>query len=121
MDLVQTVKTFLKKTARGKVKQACGPHLARVPSSTAALTLRASSQVTREHYLRRDIYCGSPLAAPEYRGECVAGCCLPWTLNSHATSTQHSGPDLEACKLSGTPDAYLVVDTNVALHQVRLC
>jgi hypothetical protein len=26
---------------------------------------------------------------------------------------------LEACKLSATPDAYLVIDTNVALHQAR--
>jgi len=29
------------------------------------------------------------------------------------------GPDFEACKLSATPEAYLVVDTNVALHQAR--
>ncbi len=30
-----------------------------------------------------------------------------------------AGPDLEACKLSATPEAYLVIDSNVALHQAR--
>jgi hypothetical protein len=29
---------------------------------------RAGAQVVKEHYLRDDIYCGSPLAAPEHRG-----------------------------------------------------
>jgi hypothetical protein len=29
---------------------------------------RAGAQVVKEHYLRDDIYCGSPVAAPEHRG-----------------------------------------------------
>ena len=48
-------------------------------------------QVVREHYLRDDIYSGSPLD-PE---------CPP-----------------DACKLSGDAPHYLLIDTNVALHQV---
>ncbi len=48
-------------------------------------------QVVREHYLRDDIYSGSPLD-PD---------CPP-----------------DACKLSGEAPHYLIVDTNVALHQV---
>jgi exosome complex exonuclease DIS3/RRP44 len=50
-----------------------------------------SLQVVREHYLRDDIYSGSPLD-PE---------CPP-----------------EAAKLSGEAPHYLLIDTNVALHQV---
>lgn len=49
-------------------------------------------QVVREHYLRDDIYSGTPLD-PE---------CPP-----------------EAYKLSGDAPHYLLVDTNVVLHQVR--
>jgi hypothetical protein len=91
-----------------------------VPQRLPELTASACPQVTREHYLRRDIYCGSPLAAPENRGELSPSAATPWTLSTHSKSTQLTpGPDLEACKLSGTADAYLVVDTNVALHQVK--
>ena len=69
---MRTDVAFLQKTRQGRVRK-----------------------VQREHYLRTDIYCGSPLAEPEHRG-----------------------PDLEACTLSGSADTYLVIDTNVALHQV---
>lgn len=50
------------------------------------------SQVVREHYLREDIYSGSPLDP-----EC----------------------DPSAYKLSPDAERYIVLDTNVALHQVR--
>jgi hypothetical protein len=50
-----------------------------------------SPQVVREHYLRDDIYSGSPLDA-----EC---------------------PDAEH-KLAADAPHYLVIDTNVALHQI---
>ncbi|KAL4428262.1 hypothetical protein ABPG75_002351 [Micractinium tetrahymenae] len=63
-------KSFVKKTRRGHVVK-----------------------VVREHYLRDDIYSGTPLD-PE---------CPP-----------------EACKLSGEAPHYLLVDTNVALHQMDL-
>ena len=64
-----------------------------VSSAASHLSPRSvpSPQVVREHYLRDDIYSGSPLD-PE---------CPP-----------------EACKLSGEAPHYLLVDTNVALHQV---
>jgi|APGre2960657444_1045066.scaffolds.fasta_scaffold01937_6 hypothetical protein len=63
------IKAFLKKTSRGKVKQARN----QLPlTSTARHRAHpASLQVVQEHYLRTDIYCGSPLAAPEHRGACA--------------------------------------------------
>lgn len=63
-------KSFVKKTRKGHVVK-----------------------VVREHYLRDDIYSGSPLDPA----------CPP-----------------EACKLSGDAPHYLLVDTNVALHQMDL-
>ena len=54
-------------------------------------------KVVREHYLRDDIYVGSELAAPEFRG-----------------------PDPSSWKLAKDASAYVVVDTNVALHQMDL-
>ena len=51
------------------------------------------SQVVREHYLRDDIYSGSPLDP-----QC----------------------DPESHKLSGEAPHYLIVDTNIALHQMDL-
>ena len=54
-------------------------------------------KVVREHYLRDDIYVGSELAAPEFRG-----------------------PDPSTWKLAKDASAYVVVDTNVALHQMDL-
>ena len=54
-------------------------------------------KVVREHYLRDDIYVGSELAAPEFRG-----------------------PDPSAWILAKDASAYVVVDTNVALHQMDL-
>ncbi|KAL4433106.1 hypothetical protein ABPG77_006533 [Micractinium sp. CCAP 211/92] len=63
-------KSFVKKTRKGHVVK-----------------------VVREHYLRDDIYSGSPLDPA----------CPP-----------------EACKLSGEAPHYLLVDTNVALHQMDL-
>lgn len=58
------VRSFWKKTSKGR--------LLKVRTRTwlravwPALSLRA--QVVKEHYLRDDIYCGSPVAAPEHRG-----------------------------------------------------
>lgn len=106
-------RSFTKKTKKGKVVKvrccgrrgrrdgglgACTPaapahRLALVqlrPALTPAATYRCT-QVVREHYLRDDIYSGSPLD-PQ---------CPP-----------------DACKLSGEAAHYLLVDTNVALHQV---
>ena len=38
----------------------------------------------------------------------------------HRPTTDDSlGPDLSLCKLSATADTFLVVDTNIALHQAR--
>ena len=54
-------------------------------------------KVVREHYLRDDIYVGCELASPELRG-----------------------PDPSAHVLSPAADAYVVIDTNVALHQLDL-
>ena len=62
-------KSFVKKTKKGKVLK-----------------------VVREHYLRDDIWSGSPLDP-----DC----------------------DQDAVKLSGTASHYVVVDTNVVLQQVR--
>jgi hypothetical protein len=82
----------------------------------------------KEHYLRDDIYCGSSLAAPEHRGTAsgAAGrrsrCSIGRMSDAcrlRARAYVCSGPDLEACKLSATPEAYLVIDSNVALHQAR--
>lgn len=53
--------------------------------------LRTSLQIVREHYLRDDIYSGTPLDP-----ECDAA--------SH--------------KLSPSAPHYLLIDTNIALHQV---
>eukprot|EP00227_Mantoniella_beaufortii_P009153 CAMPEP_0197586868 /NCGR_PEP_ID=MMETSP1326-20131121/8693_1 /TAXON_ID=1155430 /ORGANISM="Genus nov. species nov., Strain RCC2288" /LENGTH=213 /DNA_ID=CAMNT_0043151533 /DNA_START=218 /DNA_END=855 /DNA_ORIENTATION=- len=54
-------------------------------------------KVVREHYLRDDIYVGCELAAPEHRG-----------------------PDPGAWKLDPSAARYVVIDTNVALHQLDL-
>ena len=54
-------------------------------------------KVVREHYLRDDIFVGCELAAPEHRG-----------------------PDPSSWKLSPSADKYVVIDTNVALHQLDL-
>ena len=54
-------------------------------------------KVVREHYLRDDIYVGCELASPELRG-----------------------PDPSAHVISPAADAYVVIDTNVALHQLDL-
>ena len=54
-------------------------------------------KVVREHYLRDDIYVGCELASEEHRG-----------------------PDPSAWKLSPEAPRYVVVDTNVALHQLDL-
>ena len=54
-------------------------------------------KVVREHYLRDDIYVGCAAAAPELRG-----------------------PDPEQWKLSADAARYVVIDTNVALHQLDL-
>ena len=54
-------------------------------------------KVVREHYLRDDIFVGCELAAPEHRG-----------------------PDPSSWKLSRSADKYVVIDTNVALHQLDL-
>lgn len=62
-------KTFVKKTRKGQVRK-----------------------VVREHYLRDDIWSGSPLDP-----DC----------------------DASAAKLSASAKQYLVVDTNIALQQVR--
>ena len=51
--------------------------------------------VVREHYLRDDIYVGCELATEEYRG-----------------------PDPSAWKLSAGASKFVVIDTNVALHQL---
>ena len=91
MDLVQTVKTFLKKTARGKVKQARAHWRLCVCLRLQPRSLLASSQVTREHYLRRDIYCGSPLAAPEHRGVCRRLAC-PRTQLTRRGTPLHQAP-----------------------------
>lgn len=64
-------RSFVKKTKKGKVLK-----------------------VVREHYLRDDIWSGSPLDP-----EC----------------------DQDAVKLSGTASHYLVVDTNIVLQQVQTC
>ena len=53
--------------------------------------------MVREHYLRDDIFVGCELAAPEHRG-----------------------PDPSSWKLSPSADKYVVIDTNVALHQLDL-
>jgi len=98
----------LKKTKGGKVIKVS---IAERPKKWAA-GLTQGLQVVREHYLRTDIYCGSPLAAPEHRGE-LGGAC------AGVRRSLAAGPDLEACILSPTPDAYLVIDANVALHQAR--
>jgi exosome complex exonuclease DIS3/RRP44 len=52
-------------------------------------------KVVREHYLRDDIYVGCELATEEYRG-----------------------PDPSAWKLSAGASKFVVIDTNVALHQL---
>ena len=78
---------MLHATAAASRRRRCLPPTARRP---AALS-RWPPQVVREHYLRDDIYSGSPLD-PE---------CPP-----------------ESCKLSGEASHYLLVDTNVVLHQV---
>ena len=54
-------------------------------------------KVVREHYLRDDIFVGCAPAAPEHRG-----------------------PDPSSWKLSPSADKYVVIDTNVALHQLDL-
>ena len=74
--------------------------------------------MVKEHYLRDDIYGGSPVAAPEHRGAVEAQRAAQ-TRQTCLMTPVAAGPDLEACKLSATPDAYLVIDTNVALHQAR--
>ena len=54
-------------------------------------------KVVREHYLRDDIYVGCELATEEYRG-----------------------PDQSTWKLSPGASKFIVIDTNVALHQLDL-
>ena len=54
-------------------------------------------KVVREHYLRDDIYVGSECASDEFRG-----------------------PDSAHWKLSKDAEQYIVIDTNVALHQIDL-
>jgi len=60
-------------------------------ASATRLGTPARPQVVREHYLRDDIYSGSPLDP-----DC----------------------DPSAYKLSADAGTYLVIDTNLALHQV---
>ena len=67
-------KSFVKKTKAGRVMK-----------------------VVREHYLRDDIFVGTELALPEFRG-----------------------PDPGSWVLANDADSYVVVDTNVALHQIDL-
>eukprot|EP00958_Prasinococcus_capsulatus_P026105 scaffold4595_cov415-Prasinococcus_capsulatus_cf.AAC.3 len=57
-------------------------------------------KVVREHYTRDDLSCGSALAAPEFRGTDAS----QWKLSTDVSEHAH----------------YLVVDTNVALHQLTL-
>ena len=59
------VRSFWKKTSKGRLLKV-RTHAA-APGLRLPLT-RARAQVVKEHYLRDDIYCGSPLAAPEHRG-----------------------------------------------------
>ncbi len=66
------------------------PPLPPAAANPPSLVCCCTFQVVREHYLRDDIYSGSPLDPA----------CPP-----------------EACKLSGEAPHYLLVDTNVALHQ----
>ena len=58
------VRSFWKKTSKGRLLKVRSRVWLR--AVWPALSLRA--QVVKEHYLRDDIYCGSPVAAPEHRG-----------------------------------------------------
>ena len=96
-------KSFVKKTKKGKVLKVSAPIMLKsqqihaikhaVSSSSSSFPPATHEQVVREHYLRDDIYSGSPLD-PE---------CDP---ASH--------------KLSSEAPHYLIVDTNIALHQMDL-
>lgn len=78
----------------------------------------ARLQVVREHYLRDDIWSGSPLD-PQVRSSggptgalCEAG-------RPHAAAgAPHVQCHPSAHKLAEDAAAYLVIDTNIALHQV---
>ena len=88
-------KSFVRKTKKGgvvKVEPAhhCFLSQTAVPPITK-LTKVSKVQVVNQHYLRDDIYSGSPLDP-----DCIA----------------------EAYKLSADAAHYLVIDTNLALHQV---
>jgi hypothetical protein len=86
-------------------------HLSRTtaPPTSAAMSSNASKsfvkktkggrvmKVVREHYLRDDIYVGCSLASEEHRG-----------------------PDQSTWKLDPSAAKYVVIDTNVALHQLDL-
>ena len=90
-------KKFVKKTKQNKIVQVRGSiwHLGSVNMLSEAATVtdveQSCLQVSREHYLRDDIWSGTSL-----------------------------DPDSDAAanKLSATAKHYLVVDTNVALSQV---
>jgi hypothetical protein len=101
----------------------CGRRTRRAHGGWARRLTLPRPQVVKEHYLRDDIYCGSPLAAPEHRGARRAAAAVTRVNTpSHASVVARyapAGPDLEACRLSATPEAYLVIDSNVALHQAR--
>jgi exosome complex exonuclease DIS3/RRP44 len=103
-------KSFVKKTKKGKVLKVSNilEYIPSTPITTvfsnlpchqptdqifSPLSLPKNKQVVREHYLRDDIYSGSPLDA-----QC----------------------DPESHKLSPEAPHYLVIDTNIALHQMDL-
>ena len=87
------------------------------------------TQTVREHYLRDDVFCGTELAAEEHRGARerppprsaarVAAHTVRSAPDARAPARGGPGPDPSQFKLSATADTYLVVDTNVALHQAR--
>jgi exosome complex exonuclease DIS3/RRP44 len=90
---------FLKKTAKGKVLS-CMSHAARCN--------RLLTEVLRERYVRDDVPCG------------YAACHLCSNFPGYKAILPKTGYSNHA-KFTGKQGHFLVIDTNIVLHQVSLC